>query len=137
MAPSLKTKGNTMSQKSRFVGRFKMTDAGRPTRDVLAEREGRVTGRTGDVAEKMELARFPGHQVVAERDGQDLVIYQIGDPDGIGVNIIGTGDRAPKTLADLQKTYDAAFGRRETPKQKLDRHAAGECLADRVRNPVR
>jgi hypothetical protein len=79
----------------RHIGRFKVQD-------------GRTTGRIGDTAEKMELARFTGHEIVAERDGEDLVIYQIGDPDGIGVNVTGaTGDRrAVKNLADLQKTFD-------------------------------
>jgi hypothetical protein len=119
------------------LGRFRTSDAGRPTRDVLAEmNDGRVTGRTIDVAEKMELARFPGHHVVAEREGEDLVVYQIGDPDGLGVNVTGgaTGDRAPKTTADLQRVYDAVFsGRRKTFEQQAQRHDASQVLADRVR----
>jgi hypothetical protein len=108
-----------MSQASRFIGRFRMND-------------GRVTSRVGDVAEKMELARFPGHQVVAERDGEDLVIYQIGDPDGLGVNVTGgaTGDRAPRNLAELQQVFDKAYERRDNFKQQVDRHSASEALAD-------
>ena len=110
-----------MSQASRFVGRFRHND-------------GRNTSRIGDTAEKMELARYPGHHVIAERDGEDLVIYQIGDPDGIGVLVSGnTGDRAPKTMADLQRVYDEANGRRTTFQEKRDRHSATEALAGRVR----
>jgi len=123
MAPPLKPKGNPMALPARFVGRFKMTD-------------GRVTGRVGDVAEKMELARFPGHQVIAERDGEDLVIYQIGDPDGLGVNLTSTTDRAsppPQTTAELQKLYDRAYERRDNFKQQVDRHSTSQALADRVR----
>jgi hypothetical protein len=118
------------------LGRFRAADAGRLTRDVLAEmNDGRVTGRTSDVAEKMELARFPGHHVVAEREGEDLVVYQIGDNDGLGVTVTGTTDgRTPKTTADLQRVYDAAFGsRRKTHEQKVDQHSASEALADRAR----
>jgi hypothetical protein len=111
-----------MTQASRFVGRFKMND-------------GRITSRVGDVAEKMELARFPGHHVVAEREGEDLVVYQIGDNDGLGVLVTGgaTGDQAPKNLTDLQRTYDRAYERRETFKQKSDRESYGQALADQAR----
>jgi hypothetical protein len=110
-----------MSQASRFVGRFKMND-------------GRATARMGDTAEKMELARFPGHHVVAEREGEDLVVYQIGDNDGLGVLVTGgTGDQAPRTLSDLQKTYDKVYERRDTFKQRSDREGAARCFADRVR----
>jgi hypothetical protein len=92
----------------RHLGRFRMND-------------GRTTGRVGDTAEKMELARFPGHHVVAEREGEDLVVYQIGDGDGLGVLVTGnTVDRAPKTVNDLQKIYDADTARRK---------AAGERTA--------
>lgn len=109
----------------RHLGRFTVTD-------------GRNTGRVGDTAAKMELARFPGHHVVAEREGEDLVIYQLGDSDGLGVLMSGnTVDRSPKTVADLQRVYDSAYGRRQTPRQKLDQHSAGQCLADRVRGQVR
>jgi hypothetical protein len=108
---------------SRHLGRFRMND-------------GRTTGRVGDVAEKMELARFRGHQVIAERDGEDLVIYQIGDPDGLGVNVTNTTDRAPQpqTTADLQKLYDKTFSSgRKTHEQQSDRHSASEALADLAR----
>jgi hypothetical protein len=114
-----------MSQASRFIGRFRNND-------------GRTAGRVGDTAEKMELARFPGHQVIAEREGDDLVIYQIGDGDGLGVIVNGnTADRAPKTIADLQKVYDAAYATRETPRQRMDRQSSVEAVADLARSPVR
>lgn len=111
-----------MSQASRFVGRFRVQD-------------GRTAGRIGDTAEKMELARFPGHAVIAERDGEDLVIYQIGDADGLGVLVTGgTGDhRAPRNLAELQQVFDRAYERRDNFKQQSDRHSAGQALADRFR----
>lgn len=108
-----------MSQVSRFIGRFRQED-------------GRST-RVGDTAEKMELARFPGHHVIAERQGEDLVIFQIGDPDGLGVLVTGnTGDRAPKTTADLQRVYDEANGRRKTYQEKRDQHSATQALAGLV-----
>jgi hypothetical protein len=109
----------------RHLGRFKMND-------------GRVTGRVGDVAEKMELARFPGQHVIAERIGDDLVVFQIGDPDGLGVNLTNTTDRdraspPPQTTADLQKLYDRAYERRDNFKQRSDSHSASHALADHVR----
>jgi len=109
-----------MSHASRFLGRFRHND-------------GRNTSRIGDTAEKMELARFPGHHVVAEREGEDLVVYQIGDNDGLGVLVSGTADRGPKTTADLQRVYDEANGRRTTFQEKRDRHSATEALAGLVR----
>ena len=113
-----------MSQ-SRFIGRFKMND-------------GRVTGRVGDTAEKMELARFPGHHVVAEREGEDLVIYQIGDNDGLGVLVSSTTtDRAPKTMDDLQRLYDRSYERRDNFKQRADRHSVAESFAIGARSPAR
>jgi hypothetical protein len=62
----------------RHLGRFKMTDSRITTTDVLYPPSGArtTTTRTRDVAEKMELARFPGHHVIAEREGDDLVVYQ-------------------------------------------------------------
>jgi hypothetical protein len=120
----------------RHLGRFKMTDSRITTTDVLYPPSGArtTTTRTRDVAEKMELARFPGHHVIAEREGDDLVVYQIGDPDGLGVTLSTTGDRTPRNLVDLQKTYDEAFGsRRKTHEQQVDRHTAGQVLADLAR----
>src|ERR1700733_6533290 len=104
-----------MSQKVRHLGRFRMNDGLFPPSGSRS-----TTTRTRDVAEKMELARFPGHQVIAERDGEDLVIYQIGDPDGLGVNVTNTVDRMPRTVADLQRLYDATNAREK---------AAGEWQA--------
>jgi hypothetical protein len=109
---------------ARFIGRFRHND-------------GRNTSRIGDTAEKMELARYPGHHVIAERDGEDLVIYQIGDPDGLGVLVTGNTGDAPKTTSDLQRVYDAAYARPETPRERLDRGSAGQSFADRVRSLVR
>jgi hypothetical protein len=121
-----------MSQTARHLGRFRMNDGLFPPSGSRF-----AATRTRDVAEKMELARFPGHQVVAERDGEDLVIYQIGDPDGLGVNLTNTTDRdrspPPQTTADLQKLYDRAYERRDNFKQRADRHSATQVLADHVR----
>ncbi len=106
----------------RHLGRFKMND-------------GRTTGRIGDIAEKMELARFLGHHVIAEREGDELVVYQIGDDDGLGVLVTGsTGDRSGpiKTVADLQKTYDEMYGRRKTL-QRLNQQAINENFVNRAR----
>jgi hypothetical protein len=102
----------------RHLGRFKTSD-----------------GRTADIAEKMELARFPGHHVIAEREeGGDLVVYQIGDDDGLGVLVSGaTGDRSPvKTLTDLQRVYDAKFKRPDTLR-KLNQQSINENFVDRAR----
>lgn len=101
--------------------------------------DGRPTGRIGDMAEKKEVARFPGNHVVAEREGEDLVVYQIGDEDGLGVLVDGvTTDRTPvRTVADLQRVYDQANGRRQTFQQRRDRQSAGEALADHARAPAR
>lgn len=105
----------------RHLGRFRMND-------------GRNTSRIGDTAEKLELARFPGHHVIAEREGEDLVVYQIGDNDGLGVLVTGNTGDAPKTMADLQRVYDEAFkSRRKTHEQQVDRHSATQALAGLAR----
>jgi len=123
------------------LGRFRSADAGRPTRDVLAERAAEA-GRTGDYeppAMKTEVARFQGEHHVSERDAEtgDLVIYSIGNSDGIPGVETYTGDRAPKTLTDLQKTYDKAYERHDNFKQRADQHSAAESFAIGARNPVR
>jgi hypothetical protein len=84
-----------MSQTARHLGRFKMNDAGRRTRDL---------------AEKTLVAEFDGLHFVAEREDDRLCIYSIGSDDGtLGVNVYGaTGDRRGpiKNLGDLQRTFD-------------------------------
>jgi len=114
-----------MTQASRFIGRFKMND-------------GRTTARTADYeppAQKTEISRFKGEHHVAERDAEtgDLVIYCVGNSDGIPGVETYTGDRAPQTLADLQKTYDRAYERRDNFMQRAERHSAAGALADLVR----
>src|ERR1700724_2558198 len=103
-----------MAPTVRHLGRFRSVDTSK--------------SRTADLAEKVEIARFDGPHFTAERDGDSLVIYCIGDDQGMaGVNVIGTVDRpprAPKNMNDLQKVYDEAYARPETPRQKLDRHSA-------------
>jgi hypothetical protein len=83
----------------RHLGRFRTADAGRPT---------------SDLAEKTMVAEFDGPHFIAEREGDKLVVYSIGGEDGtLGVNVVGaTGDRAVKTLADLQRTFDAKYPRK-------------------------
>jgi hypothetical protein len=122
--------------KIRHLGRFRMTDGRVTTTDVLFPPSGsRSTAtRTRDLAEKVEIARFDGPHFTAEREGDALVIFCIGDDTGVaGVNVIGTGDRAPKDLAALQRIYDAAYERRDNFKQRADSHSASQALADRVR----
>ena len=93
----------------RHLGRFRSADTNRT--------------KTADLAEKVEIARFDGPHFTAEREGDALVIYCIGDDTGVaGVNVIGTVDRAPRTTADLQRVYDEANGRRKTFQEKRDRH---------------
>jgi hypothetical protein len=93
-----------MSHTSRFVGRFKMND-------------GRTAGRIGDYeppAQKTEVSRFKGEHHISERDAEtgDLVIYSIGNSDGIPGVEAYTADYTPKTTVDLQRIYDKAFERR-------------------------
>jgi hypothetical protein len=108
----------------RHLGRFRSVDTSK--------------SRTADLAEKVEIARFDGPHFTAERDGDSLIIYCIGDDQGMaGVNVIGTVDRPPKSMKELQRVYDEAYARPETPRQKLDRESGGRALADRVRSSVR
>src|ERR1700678_3345664 len=89
---------------SRFIGRFSVQD-------------GRTIGRTGDYeppAQKTEVSRFKGEHHAAERDAEtgDLVIFSIGNSDGIPGVETYTGDRMPvRTIADLQRVYDATNAR--------------------------
>jgi hypothetical protein len=111
---------------TRFIGRFKMND-------------GKVAARTGDYeppAQKVLIAEYDGEHFFAEKNAEGkLCIYSIGNSDGLpGVEVYGaTADRAPKTMTDLQRVYDAAYAKPETPRQKLDRQSASQVLADRVR----
>jgi hypothetical protein len=85
------------------LGRFRTADAGR-TVDAR---------RTADLAEKVEIARFDGPHFTAEREGDALVIYCIGDDMGVaGVNVIGTVDRPPTNMRELQRVYDAEYEKR-------------------------
>jgi hypothetical protein len=111
---------------SRHLGRFRVQD-------------GRITGRVGDYeppAQKTEVSRFKGEHHVAERDSEtgDLVIFSIGNSDGIPGVEQYTADRAPKNLTDLQKLYDEAYSsRRRTFEQRADSHSTSQALADHVR----
>jgi hypothetical protein len=83
------------------LGRFRSADAGRTIRKI------------GDAAEKIEIARFDGPHFVAERQGDSLIIYCIGDDTGVaGVNVVGTVDRPPTNLKELQRSYDAKYENR-------------------------
>jgi hypothetical protein len=85
------------------LGRFRTADAGRTV----------DSSRTGDTAEKVEIARFDGPHFTAEREGDSLVIYCIGDDMGVaGVNVIGTVDRPPTNLKELQRVYDSKYENR-------------------------
>jgi hypothetical protein len=105
----------------RHLGRFRGADADR-TIDAR---------RTADLAEKVEIARFDGPHFTAEREGDSLVIYCIGDDTGVaGVNVIGTVDRPPKNMKELQRVYDEAFkSRLKTHEQQADKHSATQALA--------
>jgi hypothetical protein len=120
---------------SRHIGRFRMNDGRITTTDVLYQPSGtRSTAtRTRDVAEKVEIARFDGPHFTAEREGDSLIIFCIGDDTGVaGVNVISNGDRAPpKNLADLQKVYDKAYERRDNFKQQSDNHSTSQAVASR------
>ena len=122
---------------SRHIGRFRMNDGRITTTDVLYQPSStRSTAtRTRDVAEKVEIARFDGPHFTAEREGDSLIIFCIGDDTGVaGVNVISNGDRAPKNLTELQKVYDEAYSsRRRTFEQRADHHSASQALADHVR----
>ena len=61
--------------------RFKMRDGAAPGRRAI---------RTRDVAEKTRVAVYSGAHYVAEREGEDLIIYSIGDE---GVPGVRTGDK--------------------------------------------
>jgi hypothetical protein len=131
-----------MSQQPvRHLGRFRMNDGRVTTTDVIFPPSGsRSTAtRTRDLAEKVEIARFDGPHFTAEREGDALIIFCIGDDTGVaGVNVIGTTDRdrappPPQTTADLQKLYDRAYERRDNFKQRADSHSASQALADHVR----
>jgi hypothetical protein len=83
------------------LGRFRTADAGR------------LVNKTGDLAEKVEIARFDGPHFTAEREGDSLVIYCIGDDQGVaGVNVLGTIDRPPTNMKELQRVYDAKYPKR-------------------------
>jgi hypothetical protein len=75
--------------------RFKMRDVSgvhRRTRD--------------EVAEKTQVAVYTGAHFVAEREGEDLIIYSIGADGGAGVvqrNSTSTSD-APKAVRDSLKS---------------------------------
>jgi hypothetical protein len=78
--------------------RFKMRDGAAPGRRVMRTRD--------DVAEKTQVAVYKGAHFVAERNGEDLIIYSIGTDGGAGVtlrNSTSTSD-APKAVRDSLKS---------------------------------
>ena len=76
--------------------RFHQTDAGHS----IVRDDGNAT--------KTKIATFSGQHFIAEREGDELCVYSVGDQDGLpGANVLGndTGDGSnrPTTIADLNK----------------------------------
>ena len=65
-----KERQNSMTTVS-HLGRFRTTDASRRS------------SKTADSAEKVKVARFDGPHFTAEREVDSLVIYCIGDDQGV------------------------------------------------------
>ena len=68
------------------LGRFHQVDAGR---SMVRDDAGNAT--------KTKIATFSGQHFIAEREGDELCIYSVGDQDGLpGANVLGnvTGDAA-------------------------------------------
>jgi hypothetical protein len=64
--------------------------------------------RTKDQATKTLIATFPGSGFVAEREGDEIKVYLVADPDGTpttGASVIGIADAAkgPMSAARMQR----------------------------------
>ena len=85
---------------------------------------------TRDVAEKTRVAVYNGAHYIAEREGEDLVVYAIGDDDGIpGVR---TSDKRAREALNkirdsqapikaMQQAADKLWGEQRAAQEAVDR----------------
>jgi hypothetical protein len=80
-----------------------MKQAGSMTNNVTRDAQG---------ATKTKIATFSGQHFIAEREGEELCIYSVGDQDGLpGANVLGTVmDAGPGGLAELNRRNAARRG---------------------------
>jgi hypothetical protein len=67
-----------------------------------------------DTAHKTEVARFQGKHYVAEREGDELVVYALHDDLGMPAQDSHTNDRPVRTLGDLNRFNADHYHRRKS-----------------------